>query len=230
MGSETRSFRVRSGPVKDREVRGWPRGGRTVHRLREHGPALLSDPGRGRPGGRPDYVTVAEAAAELHCHERTIRRAIDRGALRAGRVRGARSRRPDRPLFARDDGDWFKVDDWDNWRIRHFYAAFDAIEISRRRPYDLRHSFVSLMIREGELSIVELADQLGHAATETLKTYAHVFAEYRRPLAAGSPSPEAAWELSLGVYLLVKGFKPSPILLEDVEMEDGPLAPALAGP
>jgi hypothetical protein len=42
--------------------------------------------------------------------------------------------------------------------------------------------------------------------------------------------PEAAWELSLGVYLLVKGFKPSPILLEDVEMEDGPLAAALAGP
>jgi hypothetical protein len=36
------------------------------------------------------------------------------------------------------------------------------------------------LIREGELSIVELADQLGHAATERLKTYAHVFAEYRR--------------------------------------------------
>ena len=24
--------------------------------------------------------------------------------------------------------------------------------------------------------------------------------------------PEAAWELSLGIYLMVKGFKPSPIL------------------
>jgi hypothetical protein len=36
------------------------------------------------------------------------------------------------------------------------------------------------MIREGQLTIVELAEQLGHAATETLKTYAHVFAEYRR--------------------------------------------------
>jgi integrase len=83
-------------------------------------------------------------------------------------------------LFARDDGNWFKLDDWNNWRNRHLYSAFDAVDISRRRPYDLRHSFVSLMIREGELSIVELADQLGHAATETLKTYAHVFAEYRR--------------------------------------------------
>jgi hypothetical protein len=36
------------------------------------------------------------------------------------------------------------------------------------------------MIREGELTIVELAEQLGHAATEALKTYAHVFAEHRR--------------------------------------------------
>ncbi|MCW2983177.1 MAG: helix-turn-helix protein [Conexibacter sp.] len=83
-------------------------------------------------------------------------------------------------LFPRDDGEWFRVDDWNNWRNRKFYEAFDDLEISRRRPYDLRHSFVSLMIREGELSIVELADQLGHAATETLKTYAHVFSEYRR--------------------------------------------------
>jgi hypothetical protein len=45
-----------------------------------------------------------------------------------------------------------------------------------------------------------------------------------------SPSPEAAWELSLCDDFLVKGFKPSPILLEDVEMEDGPLAAALSGP
>src|ERR1700751_4907776 len=39
--------------------------------------AQLSSP---MPGdARSDYVTIAEAAAELHCHERTIRRAIDRG-------------------------------------------------------------------------------------------------------------------------------------------------------
>lgn len=87
---------------------------------------------------------------------------------------------PNARLFARDDGEWFKTDDWNNWRNRHFYDALDTLGITRRRPYDLRHSFVSLMIREGELTIVELAEQLGHAATETLKTYAHVFAEYRR--------------------------------------------------
>src|SRR3954462_5682727 len=27
---------------------------------------------------------------------------------------------PTARLFARDDGDWFKLDDWNNWRNRHF--------------------------------------------------------------------------------------------------------------
>ena len=31
--------------------------------------------------------------------------------------------------------------------------------------------------------------------------------------------PEAAWELSFGIYLIVKGFKPSPIL---AELDSGP--------
>jgi len=33
-------------------------------------------------------LTISEAAARVHCCERTIRRAIDSGDLRAGRVRG----------------------------------------------------------------------------------------------------------------------------------------------
>jgi excisionase family DNA binding protein len=67
-------------------------------------------------GGRPqpdlDYLTVAQAAERLHCHERTIRRAIDRGALRAGRVRGVnaargsyRIRPVDLEAWLFDDGD-----------------------------------------------------------------------------------------------------------------------------
>ncbi len=34
------------------------------------------------------FLTIAEAAVRVRCCERTIRRAIDSGALRAGRVRG----------------------------------------------------------------------------------------------------------------------------------------------
>jgi hypothetical protein len=41
--------------------------------------------------------------------------------------------------------------------------------------------------------------------------------------------PEAAWELSLGIYLIVKGFKPSHVLHDDGRHTgvDGPLIPAL---
>jgi hypothetical protein len=46
-------------------------------------------------------------------------------------------------------------------------------------PYDLRHSFASLLIHEGRWSIVEIADQLGHGAGLCVSTYAEVMAELR---------------------------------------------------
>ena len=44
--------------------------------------------------------------------------------------------------------------------------------------------------------------------------------------------PEAAWELSLGIYLIVQGFKPSQVLHDDGRHTgvDGPLIPVLAAP
>jgi integrase len=83
-------------------------------------------------------------------------------------------------LFARADGGPWRTDDWKNWRNRRFLPAAKRAGLGRPRPYDLRHSFVSLMVREQRTSVVELADQLGHAPTMTLNTYAHVFAEFRR--------------------------------------------------
>lgn len=83
-------------------------------------------------------------------------------------------------LFSRSDGRPWRTDDWDNWRNRHFFPAARDAGLGRPRPYDLRHSFASLLIREQRTSIVELADQLGHAPTMTLDTYSHVFAEHRR--------------------------------------------------
>jgi integrase len=88
--------------------------------------------------------------------------------------------RPCELLFSKRDGSPWRTDDWDNWRNRHFFPAALAAGLGRPRPYDLRHSFASLMIREQRTSIVELAEQLGHAPTMTLNTYAHVFAEHRR--------------------------------------------------
>ena len=45
------------------------------------------------------------------------------------------------------------------------------------RPYDLRHSFVSLLIAEGH-NIVEVARQAGHSPKMALDTDAHVFDEF----------------------------------------------------
>jgi len=44
--------------------------------------------------------------------------------------------------------------------------------------------------------------------------------------------PEAVWELSLGIYLLIRGFRPSPVLYDDGPRAgvDGPLIPGLAAP
>ena len=55
------------------------------------------------------------------------------------------------------------------------------------RPYDLRHSFVSLLIAEGA-NVVEIARQAGHSPTITLSTYAHLFDE--RPPGRASAEDE----------------------------------------
>lgn len=89
-------------------------------------------------------------------------------------------RRPADMLFVRENGGPWLRDDWNNWRNRRFAPATTRAGLGTPRPYDLRHSFASLLIQEQRTSIVELAAQLGHAPTMTLNTYAHVYAEHRR--------------------------------------------------
>jgi integrase len=86
---------------------------------------------------------------------------------------------------ARVGGPW-NDNAYRSWRRNVFYEALDAAKIARLRPYDLRHSFASLLIAEGR-SVVEVAAQLGHAPSMTLDTYGHVIAEL-----AGKPSRPAA--------------------------------------
>ena len=64
--------------------------------------------------------------------------------------------------------------DWRNWRKRVFRPLAEAVGVPGARPYDLRHSYASLLIHEG-VSAVEVARQLGNSAAVTLDTYAHVF-------------------------------------------------------
>ena len=67
---------------------------------------------------------------------------------------------------------------WPRWRRRQFQKPAPGCGRSRR-PYDLRHSFVSLRIQEGQLTIIEVAEQLGHSVSTTLETSSHVIAEFR---------------------------------------------------
>jgi integrase len=66
--------------------------------------------------------------------------------------------------------------DWRNWRARVYKPFAAEVGLVRSIPYDLRHSFASLLIHEG-VSVVEVARQMGNAPDVTLDTYAHVFEE-----------------------------------------------------
>jgi integrase len=113
--------------------------------------------------------------------------------------RMAAGRPPDGALlFPRSDGRVWTKTDYDNWRRRVFQpvaagagvAALQrttvAIDDRHRkrertryegpRPYDLRHSFASLLLHEGR-SVIYVARQLGHGANLTTGTYGHVIDE-----------------------------------------------------
>jgi integrase len=80
-------------------------------------------------------------------------------------------------LFPGHDAEPSTATAYRDWRRRIYAPAATAAGVERPRPYDLRHSFVSLLIAEGH-SIVEVARQAGHSPKMALDTYAHVFEEF----------------------------------------------------
>jgi integrase len=133
-----------------------------------------------------------------HIRDRTIlvERAVSLGQLKDTKTRAHRTVRLLGPLqedlqawrrscgraadgalvFPGPHGRPFTKTDWDNWRNRAFDRACRAIELVGARPYDLRHSFASLLLHEGR-SVMYVARQLGHDARLTLSTYGHVIDE-----------------------------------------------------
>jgi len=60
-------------------------------------------------------------------------------------------------------------------------------------PYHLRHSFASLLIHEGQHSLVQISEWLGHSTATLLANYAHVIADVAgRSLLSGEHAIEAA--------------------------------------
>lgn len=77
-------------------------------------------------------------------------------------------------VFPRDDGAAWKDTDYRNWRRRVWAeAAPDKV-----RPYDLRHSFASLLFAEGR-NPAYVAEQMGHSIQTLLNTYVHIIEELR---------------------------------------------------
>jgi site-specific recombinase XerD len=68
--------------------------------------------------------------------------------------------------------------DWKNWHRRVFRPTAQAAGLpDGLRPRDLRGSFATLLIHEGQ-TVIEVARQLGHSPQMCLNTYAGVFDEF----------------------------------------------------
>lgn len=95
--------------------------------------------------------------------------------LREWRLRSGRPR-DSQLVFPSITGSPWTLPAYQSWRRRAFRRALDGAGIEHARPYDLRHSFASLLIHEGR-SVIYVARQLGHDARLTLTTYGHVMDE-----------------------------------------------------
>jgi integrase len=100
-------------------------------------------------------------------------------------------------IFARADGAPWRDHDWRDWRSRVWQPACQAVGLAtityspvlrdgRRKtkrtydgpvPYDLRHSFASMLIHERKHSIVQIAEWMGHSPSTLLTHYAHVITD-----------------------------------------------------
>jgi len=126
---------------------------------------------------------------------------------------------------ATDRGEW-SANAFEKWRRRVFTPALRLIGIERGRPYDLRHSFASLLLHEGR-SVIYVARQLGHGAELTMRTYGHVIEELedRPQLPAEDAIREARETLNQGEDVPVSYLSPSPDEAPSTEIPANPERP-----
>lgn len=88
-------------------------------------------------------------------------------------------RPPDKALVLLDEhGRPWDKSAWQMWRVDRWAPACRAVGLDPvPRPYDLRHSFASLLLAEGRQPLY-VARQLGHSLAVLLSTYAHLIEEY----------------------------------------------------
>lgn len=95
-------------------------------------------------------------------------------------------------VFPSKEGQPWTQAAYQSWRRRAFNRATQAAGLAHARPYDLRHSFASLLLHEGR-SVIYVARQLGHDPRLTLTRYGHVIDELedRPPIEAEAAIAEA---------------------------------------
>lgn len=77
-------------------------------------------------------------------------------------------------VFRRSDGGAWKDTDYRNWRKR----TWAEVAPDKVRPYDLRHSFASLLFAESR-NPAYVAEQMGHSLQTLLSTYVHIIEDLR---------------------------------------------------
>ena len=82
----------------------------------------------------------------------------------------------DELIFPGRDGQPWSESAYKSWRRRAFARSLAAAGVNHARPYDLRHSFASLLLHEGR-NVIDVARQLGHGPQLTLGRYGHVIDE-----------------------------------------------------
>jgi integrase len=111
---------------------------------------------------------------------RSVRLAPVAADLREWRLASGRPD-DDALIFSGVEGRTLTREAWKSWTRRAWAEAWKAAhpEGSERTPrvYDLRHSYVSLLLAEGR-AIHYVAAQAGHDPQLTLSTYGHLLAEY----------------------------------------------------
>ncbi len=61
-----------------------------------------------------------------------------------------------------------------NLKNRHFYKCLEKVGLRRIRFHDLRHTFATLLLQNGE-SLAYVKDQLGHSSIRmTVDVYGHL--------------------------------------------------------
>ena len=110
--------------------------------------------------------------------DRTVR-LLSPLAVELREYRLAAGRPPDGAmLLFDDDGKPWDKSNWQMWRVDRWAPACRAAGLNPvPRPYDLRHSFASLLLAEGRQPLY-VAKQLGHSLAVLLSTYAHLIDEY----------------------------------------------------